>query len=89
MSNYLYSIVSKYHSWQKLYLKHNGAVDNDRECHNEVVAIESIEGKGDSIAEELTGADKFAGREDDKFGYHEKIAIDDQDRVTQSQKEYS
>ena len=51
------------------------------------MAIKSSEGQGDTIAEDLTGADqadKFAAREDDKFGYHEKIAIDDQDRVTQS-----
>ena len=48
------------------------------------MAIESIEGKGNTIAEELTGADKFSAREDEKFGYHEKIAIDDQDRVMQS-----
>ena len=48
------------------------------------MAIKSSEGQGDTIAEELTGADKFAAREDDKFGYHEKIAIDDQDRVIHS-----
>ena len=48
------------------------------------MAIKSSEGQGHTIAEELTGADKFAAREDDKFEYHEKFAVDDQVRVTQS-----